>query len=82
MKLHAHDRVRELALWEKLKKEMMNKENFDINDVNKHQYETFKIKWEKQMKLAQQSGKPDLYRNAKQNLDTLRTEEEQKNGIN
>ena len=82
MKLHAHDRVRELALWEKLKKEMMNKENFDINDVNKHQYETFKIKWEKQMKLAQQSGKPDLYRNAKQNLDTLRIEEEQKNGIN
>ena len=76
MKLHAHDRVRELSLWEKLKKEMMNKEDFDINDVNKHQYETFKIKWEKQMQLAQQSGKPDLYRNAKQNLDTLRTEEE------
>lgn len=76
MKLHAHDRVRELALWEKLKQEMQNKEDFDINDVNKHQYETFKIKWEKQMQLAQQSGKPDLYRNAKQNLDTLRKEEE------
>ena len=82
MKLHAHDRVRELSLWEKLKKEMMNKQDFDINDVNKHQYETFKIKWEKQMQLAQQSGKSDLYRNAKQNLDTLRTEEEQKNDIN
>lgn len=76
MKLHAHDRVRELALWEKLKQEMQNKEDFDINDVNKHQYETFKIKWEKQMQLAQQSGKPDLYRNSKQNLDTLRKEEE------
>ena len=76
MKLHAHDRVRELALWEKFKQEMVNKEDFDVNDVNKHQYETFKLKWEKQMQLAQQSGKPDLYRNAKQNLDTLRNQEE------
>lgn len=78
LRLEAHDRVREVELWEKLKNEQMKKADFNINDVNAHQYETFKIKWQKQMELAQQSGHHDLFRNAKQNLDTLRNLEDPK----
>ena len=33
MRLMAHDRVREIKLWEKIKAELLQKGDFDINDV-------------------------------------------------
>ena len=41
MRLQGHDRVREIKLWEKIKNELTDKEDFDINDVNKHQAESY-----------------------------------------
>ena len=71
MRLQAHDRVREINLWEQLKQEQMNKDDFDINDVDKHQRESYRKRWEEEMKVGQMTNQADLYRHSKANLETM-----------
>jgi vancomycin resistance protein YoaR len=78
MRLQGHDRVREIKLWEKIKNELTDKADFDINDVNKHQVESYAERWEKEMNIGAQTNQADLYRHSKANLETMQKEE--KNG--
>ena len=71
MRLQAHDRVREINLWEELKQEQMAKDDFDINDVDKHQRESYRKRWEEEMKVGQMTNQADLYRHSKANLETM-----------
>ena len=63
MRLQAHDRVREIKLWEKLKDEQKSKADFNIEDVNSHQIESYALRWAKE---------PNPH--AKENLETLEKE--------
>ena len=79
MRLQGHDRVREIKLWEILKKEQLKLGDFDINDVNKHQFESYAKRWEKEMQIGAQTNQPDLFRHSKANLETMQKEEENGN---
>lgn len=74
MRLQAHDRVREIDLWETLKKEQMEKDDFDISDVNKHQKDSYKKRWQEEMKVGQMTNQADLYRHSKANLETMESD--------
>ena len=63
MRLQAHDRVREIKLWEKLKEEQKKIADFNIEDVNSHQVESYALRWAKE---------PNPH--AKENLETLEKE--------
>ena len=78
MRLQGHDRVREIKLWEKIKNELTAKGDFDINDVNKHQAESYAKRWEEEMKIGVQTNQSDLYRHSKANLETLQKDKEEK----
>jgi len=78
MRLQGHDRVREIKLWEKIKNELTVKEDFDINDVNKHQADSYAKRWEKEMLVGAQTNQADLYRHSKANLETLQKDKEVK----
>ena len=78
MRLKAHDRVREIKTWEKIKDELLKKGDFDINDVNKHQAESYAQRWEKEMNIGAQTNQADLYRHSKANLETLQKDKEVK----
>ena len=80
MRLQGHDRVREIKLWEKIKNELTDKEDFDINDVNKHQAESYAKRWEEEMKIGQLTNQADLYRHSKANLETMKKDEVKENG--
>ena len=71
MRLQAHDRVREISLWEQLKQEQMEKGDFDISDVDKHQKESYRQRWQEEMKVGQMTNQADLYRHSKANLETM-----------
>jgi len=71
MRLQGHDRVREINLWEKIKNELTDKSDFDINDVNKHQADSYAKRWIKEMNIGAQTNQSDLYRHSKANLETL-----------
>jgi len=71
MRLQGHDRVREINLWEKLKKEQVAKADFDITNVNDHQAESYAKKWAKGLEIAKLVSQPDLYRHSKANLETI-----------
>ena len=79
MRLQGHDRVREIKLWEKIKNELTDKADFDINDVNKHQVESYAERWKKEMNIGAQTNQSDLYRHSKANLETMQKEEENGN---
>jgi len=78
MRLQGHDRVREIKLWEKIKNELTDKADFDINDVNKHQSDSYAKRWEKEMKIGQLTNQADLYRHSKANLETMQKDKEVK----
>ena len=75
MRLQGHDRVREIKLWEKIKNELTDKEDFDINDVNRHQADSYAKRWEEEMKIGQLTNQADLYRHSKANLETMKKDE-------
>jgi len=77
MRLQGHDRVREIKLWEKIKNELLKKGDFDINDVNKHQIESYAKRWEKEMNVGQLTNQADLYRHSKANLETMKKEQQE-----
>jgi hypothetical protein len=74
MRLQAHDRVREIKTWEKIKDELLKKGDFDINDVNKHQVDSYAKRWEKEMNVGRLTNQADLFRHAKANLETMEKE--------
>ena len=74
MRLQAHDRVREIKVWEVIKEEQLKKGDFDISDVNKHQAESYAKRWEEEMKVGQMTNQADLFRHAKANLETMKKE--------
>ena len=78
MRLQGHDRVREIKLWEKIKNELTDKEDFDINDVNKHQADSYAKRWEEEMKIGQLTNQADLFRHSKANLETMKNDKEVK----
>jgi len=81
MRLQGHDRVREINLWEKIKNELTDKSDFDINDVNKHQADSYAKRWIKEMNIGAQTNQSDLYRHSKANLETLQKDKERLNGL-
>ena len=51
--LHAKDRLRELKLWEKIKKEQLQKDStININDFSAHHLEMYENRWKKEMQLS------------------------------
>ena len=81
MRLQGHDRVREIKLWEKIKNELTAKDDFDINDVNKHQIESYAKRWALKMNLGAKSNNSAMFANSKSNLETMRKDlEEKENG--
>ena len=71
-KHQAHHRIRELGMWQKIKNEIVAKDpSFDRTNPNSHQAETFKKRWELEIKMGAQMNHADLYRHAKANLETM-----------
>jgi hypothetical protein len=61
MELTAKDRMRELKMWSKLKKEF-NDGTFDTQDVNKHQLDSYaKIMQNKAKTLTDGSSQPEVF---------------------
>jgi len=78
MRLQGHDRVREIKLWEKVKNELTDKADFDINDVNKHQVESYAKRWEKKMNLGAKSNNSAMFINSMSSLETMKKDLEEK----
>ena len=71
MELNAKDRMRELNLWSKLKKEL-NDGSFDDKNVNTHQFVALKKDLEHRVNtLSTASSQPEVY-NAKGQLETAK----------
>ena len=81
MRLQSHDRVREIKIWEQVKNELTAKEDFDINDVNKHQIKSYAKRWEEKMNLGAKTNNSAMFINSKSSLDTmLKALKEEENG--
>ena len=78
MRLQGHDRVREINLWEKIKNELTAKEDFDINDVNKHQMKSYAKRWEQKMNLGGRTNNSAMFINSKSSLETMQKDLEEK----
>lgn len=72
IRLEASDRVREIMIWEKVKEELKQKEEFNIDDVNEHQAVSYMRKWENEMELGKLTGNMDMYRNGHSQLSTIK----------
>lgn len=72
MNVEAHDRVREIRIWEEIKKEIIQQDpNFNINDVNEHQTVSLKQRWENELRIGELSGQQDMMKNAMAQLQTI-----------
>ena len=78
MRLQSHDRVREIKIWEKVKNELTAKEDFDINDVNKHQIKSYAKRWEQKMNLGAKSNNSAMFINSMTSLETMKKDLEEK----
>lgn len=67
----AKDRVREIRLWEELKEELKKLGKFDINDVNAHQVESYKLRWSREAELGKLTGQPDMMKNGISQFATI-----------
>jgi hypothetical protein len=63
MKQIASDRIRELNLWSKIKKELNNGE-FNIRNVNEHQSESYRLYWDNRVKALNSTSSPGDIMNA------------------
>jgi len=70
-RLEAHDRVREILIWETVKDECKKLQDFDINDVNAHQKESYRLRWESEKEIAEKINDPAMFRNSNASLNTL-----------
>jgi hypothetical protein len=74
MKIQAKDRIRELKLWEKIKQEQIEKDDFDTEDFSKHHKEMYEKRWTQEMNIAQMTNNPHTFRNSKANLEELKND--------
>ena len=82
MELTAKDRMREIKLWSKLKKENED-DSFDKQDVNQHQLESYhKIMINRKNTLSPGSSQPEIFNvlGQLQTIERVRTEKEQLEG--
>lgn len=78
MYIEAHDRVRELRIWEKIKNEIRKKDSkFSITDVNAHQMVSWRQRWENELKIGKMSGNQSMTKNAAAQLGTIKKEKKQ-----
>jgi len=59
----AHHRVREIAMWADIKKELIPKLKFGTEDVNRHQLEAMNIRWNNAAQLVNENTPPADARN-------------------
>ena len=81
MRLQSHDRVREIKIWEQVKNELTAKEDFDINDVNKHQIKSYAKRWEQKMNLGAKSNNSAMFINSMSSLKTMQRDLEEKSKV-
>ena len=72
MELDGKARCRELRNWEKLKTELTQKENFDIENVDTNQLESYEKRWKKEIQLGNINNKSMLHAIAQ--LETVKNE--------
>jgi hypothetical protein len=70
MKQVASDRIRELKLWSKIKDELDNGE-FNTEDVNEHQYESYRHYWSNRVQALNETSSPGDIMNAVGPLQTI-----------
>ena len=61
-----------------MKNELTAKEDFDINDVNKHQIKSYAKKWEQKMNLGAKSNNSAMFINSMSSLETMKKDLEEK----
>ncbi len=66
----AHDRVRELKLWSKIKDEL-NTGDFDTRDVNQHQAQSYALYWKNRVNALSEHSSPGDVMNAVGPLKTI-----------
>ena len=71
MKLAAKDRIREILLWQKIKTDLTDNNDFDTDNFEKHHLETYKKRWELEKNIAIQTNNATVYKNSISNLNTL-----------
>ena len=77
MKLQSKDRLREILMWEKIKKEL-DDGSFDTKDFQAGHLEDYKKRWEKEIEISTRMNNPTVYKHSISNLNTLL--EDEKNG--
>jgi hypothetical protein len=50
-------------------------DDFNIKDVDSHQRESYKKRWQEEMNVGRMTNQADLYRHSKANLETMENEE-------
>lgn len=72
-KLVAKDRVREIKLWLKIMSECLKDDpTININNVDEHQLETYKKRFEQEVKIALESNNQSLYKSASMHLEGMK----------
>jgi len=73
LKLTAKDRVREIKLWLQIMSDCLKDDpTININNVNEHQLESYKKRFEKEVKIALESNNNSLYKSASMHLEGLK----------
>lgn len=71
-KQQSHHRVREIAMWEKIKNECIkNDPSFDRNNVETNQAKSFLTRWKKENNIAMLTNQKDLFRHTKASLESI-----------
>jgi hypothetical protein len=74
MKRQAQDRVREVKQWEIIKQEEIKKDStFDTKNPNTHQFESYALRYQKELQISKDTGNADLYKAVASSLDTMKT---------
>ena len=74
MKRQAQDRVREVKQWEIIKQEEIKKDNtFDTKNPNTHQFESYTLRYQKELQISKDTGNADLYKSVASSLDTMKS---------
>ena len=73
LKLHAKDRVREIKLWLKIMEECIkDKPKLNIHNVDEHQLESYRLRFEQEVKIALASNNESLYKSASMHLEGMK----------
>ncbi len=71
LQLNSHHRVREIAMWEKIKDEQIKIDpTFDRQNVENSQRKSFEKRWQKEKNIAMKINNGELFKNSSVNLET------------